>query len=884
MKSNYQMLFWAFCLSLFFNVLNAQTSLSQSSFDPIVTRYFEQNDSRYNLQPSDYQDISILNEVFSKSTNVTHLYLNQRYQGVRIYNAISSLAIKDNQVFYYANRFISDISNKVNTINPVISPLQAIDKVSQNLGLPPLENVIQKEAIDNIYRFSKGNISQTDIPVELMFYETSDQVLKLVWDLSIFDLSGKHWWTVRIDAVNAEILDIQDYILTCNFGDNHHLENGHLNQIKTHQFNFQRTTSAFSINDNSRYNVFALPVESPIHGDRQIVAEPASSLASPFGWHDTDGIIGAEHTITRGNNVWAMEDRAGTNQIGYSPDGTASLNFDFELNLNQPPAFYEDAAITNLFYTNNMMHDIFYHHGFDEESGNFQENNYNRGGIGNDFVYADAQDGSGLNNATFGTPPDGQNPVMTMFLWSASGPQGNPLIINNSVFQGEYPGVAASFGDPLPVEALTSDLALVIDSNAGASTDFFDACDAILNGTDLNGKVAVIRRGSCEFGAKVFAAQNEGAIAVIMVNNVPDAPITMGPGAAGQLVNIPSIMINQELGEQLITALIDGQNINVSLVAAAPFQKDGDFDNAIIAHEYGHGISNRLTSGPSTVNCLFNDEQMGEGWSDWFGLMVTMKASDLPETGRGIGTYVIGQDISGGGIRPARYSTDTAINGFTYSATNNGSLSIPHGVGFVWATVLWDLTWAYIDKYGFDPDLYNGNGGNNKVMQLVLEGLKLQPCQPGFIDGRDALLAADLALTGGEDQCMIWDIFAQRGLGFNATQGLSTDRNDQVQDFSLPPSSLETLANCNSLSTSDMLKQSIEIYPNPTSGELTIRGLDVLNDASIILYDLNGRVISQQIMRSDNIVKVDLSNLQPGMYIVTIVNDSATYSEKIVKQ
>jgi predicted aconitase with swiveling domain len=884
MKLNYLTLSLVVLFSFIFNFGTAQTPHSQSSFESLVTRFFSENSTKYNLQSQDFEDVVIQNEVFSKSTGITHLYLNQQYRGIKIYNAISSMAIKNNDVFYYANRFIHNINSKVNTINPVLTPLQAIEKVSLNLGLAPIENVVQKEITNNSYIYSKGNISRVDIPVELILCLNIESELRLAWDLSIFDVSGKNWWTIRIDAVSAQVLDIQDYILTCNFGDNNHLEHGHVSTNKTQHVDLEGKTLAFTPNDNSRYNVFALPVESPIHGNRQIVIEPASGLASPFGWHDTDGIPGAEYTITRGNNVWAMEDRAGNNQIGYSPDGSASLNFDFELNLDQPPVFYEDAAITNLFYTNNMMHDIFYHYGFDEESGNFQQNNYGRGGIENDFVFADAQDGSGLNNATFGTPPDGQNPVMTMFLWSASGPQGNPLIINNSSFVGEYPGVAASFGDSLPIEPLTSELALVIDSNASASTDFFDACDAILNGTDLNGKIAVIRRGSCEFGTKVFAAQSEGAVAVIMVNNSPDAPIVMGPGAAGQLVNIPSIMINQELGEQLISALVDGQNINVSLLAAAPFQKDGDFDNAIIAHEYGHGISNRLTAGPSTVNCLFNDEQMGEGWSDWFGLMVTMKATDIPETGRGIATYVIGQDTNGGGIRPARYSTDSSINGFTYNATNSPSLSIPHGVGFVWATALWDLTWAYIDKYGFDSDFYNGNGGNNKVMQLVLDGLKLQPCQPGFIDGRDALLAADLALTGGEDQCMIWDVFAQRGLGFNATQGLSTERNDQVQDFSTPPASLETLANCNALSTSDILKQSIEIYPNPTSGELTISGVNLLNNANVSLYDLNGRIIKQQTIISDNVTTIDLSNIQPGMYIITIVNDNFTYSEKILKQ
>ena len=65
-----------------------------------------------------------------------------------------------------------------------------------------------------------------------------------------------------------------------------------------------------------------------------------------------------------------------------------------------------------------MMHDIWYRYGFDEASGNFQENNYGNGGFGSDSVNADGQDGSGFNNASFGTPPDGQNPQMTMFLWS----------------------------------------------------------------------------------------------------------------------------------------------------------------------------------------------------------------------------------------------------------------------------------------------------------------------------------------------------------------------------------------------------------------------------------------------------------------------------------
>lgn len=63
-------------------------------------------------------------------------------------------------------------------------------------------------------------------------------------------------------------------------------------------------------------------------------------------------------------------------------------------------------VITQLFYTCNMYHDLLYRLGFDEISGNFQMYNFGKGGRGGDAVIANAQDGSGYNNANFMTPPD----------------------------------------------------------------------------------------------------------------------------------------------------------------------------------------------------------------------------------------------------------------------------------------------------------------------------------------------------------------------------------------------------------------------------------------------------------------------------------------------
>ncbi len=55
-----------------------------------------------------------------------------------------------------------------------------------------------------------------------------------------------------------------------------------------------------------------------------------------------------------------------------------------------------------------------------------------------------------------------------------------------------------------------------------------------------------------------------------------------------------------------------------------------------------------------------------------------------------------------------------------------------------------------MQRYGLNPNPYGAwnIGGNNLANQLIVDGLKLQPCSPGFVDGRNAILAADVALTG----------------------------------------------------------------------------------------------------------------------------------------
>ena len=792
--------------------------ISQQKNSAKIESYLNEN---FSLSKDMYKVLSSI----ENNPNYDVYYIQQKFNGIAVHNAISSMAIKNGEVKSYNNRFVNRIFGKGALVMPKIDRYSAIEKGLNELKI-------------NEFKNSPTGLTQTNpynIEAKLVYVVVNDR-LNLSWNFNIITTDHKNWYDIFVSTEDGKVLKTENWIVTCKFdADGNH---SHKHSHKSTNNNFDK-----SFVDGSSYNVVALPSPSPNHGPFVILENPADPTASPFGWHDTDGIVGAEFTYTRGNNVWAREDDEGDGfQSGwdYSPDGGDELNFNYDANLELQPEEHMDVSITNLFYVNNMMHDIWYKYGFDEASGNFQENNYGNSGLGSDSVNADGQDGSGFNNASFGTPPDGQNPQMTMYLWS--GPAGEPLTILDGSLAGQYTGQPAGFGESLPDDTpLIGELALLYDllEFEEVDPDLHDGCQEITNPDELNGKIVVIRRGVCEFGFKILAAENAGAIAVIMVNNVSGGPITMGAGAEGGNVTIPSIMISQNDGEALINQLQSGEIINASLINASNYT-DSSLDNEIIAHEYGHGISNRLMGGALAAGCMQNAEQQGEGFSDWFGLMITLGENDSPSIPRGVATYSAGQNIDGQGIRNAPYSPDFNVNNYTYSDTNNTtSVSQPHGVGFVFATMLWDLTWAFIDEYGFDPDLSNGNGGNNKIMQLVIDGLKLAPCSSGFVDMRDAILLADELTNEGANKCLIWSKFAARGLGYLADQGDTNSRTDQVEDFSVPTICEEA---SNNLDAGVISLDSPEsgVLSNSENISVTVRnfGIDAISDFDVY-YQIN---------------------------------------------
>lgn len=745
-------------------------------------RHLEEHREAWGLEQSDLNDLIVSDTYFSNHNGVQHIYLKQRYRGIPIFNALAGVHIRpDGEVLIGNQRLEANIARRVTTLRSASMPAdRALQSIVQRIS--PEAEVLprsMKSTTDQRLRFTGGDVSSHPITLELQYVPMPDGSLQLAWGTTIVEVDGPDAWLIHVDATTGAPLEQRNITVSCSFD---HSEGEHCEAAEGH------TTKAFTpvqqklagqmLADEAQYRVFPVPVEAPIFGTRELVVNPADPTASPFGWHDNNGREGAEFTTTRGNNVHAYLDVIPDNDPDDPnfPDGGEELIFDFPLDLNGTPDTYEEAVLTQMFYMNNVMHDFTYYYGFDENAGNFQDFNYGRGGRGTDFVRAETQDGSGLNNANFLTLPDGEFGRMQMFLWASSTNArvdiSGPSVMGDNRFRFG----TASFG-PILRSELSGQVVAVISDDFDSTT----GCSVFFNGNQVAGKIALINRGECAFEEKVKNAEAAGAIGVIIANTENNI-LAMGGTDTIPDPSIPSVSIASSSGAILRDAL-NGGTVNVTI--EVPDYLDSGFDNGVIAHEYGHGISNRLTGGPSEAFCLFNDEQMGEGWSDFFALVTTVRPDDTGELPRGIGNYVTGRDIRGRGIRRQPYSTDLAINDQTYDdiiGTN-----APHPLGEIWAATLWDLYWALVDEYGYDPDLYTGTGGNNIAIQLVMDGMKLQECRPGFIDGRDAIMAADAINNNGANECLLWEVFARRGLGWNADQGSSGNRNDNIENYNVRP-------------------------------------------------------------------------------------------------
>jgi extracellular elastinolytic metalloproteinase len=591
-----------FCKRLVFEVLEPRRVFSADSYFPpskmlvngvnfestpstetpinAAYQFLHHNADKFGLTPNDLQHSIVTDHYTDADTGITHIYLRQEFQGLEVaYANIGIHLLASGEVISASSSFIPGLNGFESSISihPDITPVSGAIAASVAFNIPlaagPIFVFNEQFSIDKTATLDVPGLSLDDIPARLHFVPTADGGVQLGWQLIVRTSDLEHWYDLSINATDGTILSKNDWV------------------------------------EHATYHVLPLPYGTPYEGSFQSVTDPylPATNASPFGWHDTDGIEGAESTFTTGNNVDAHLDRNG-DQIADPngrPDGGPSLNFNDLFDPTLSPLENANAAVTNLFYWNNLLHDIHFQYGFTPAAGNFQTNNYGLGGIGNDAVQADAQDnadGGSKNNANFASPPDGTAPRMQMFEFDYTTPR-----------------------------------------------------------------------------------------------------------------------------------------------------RDSDMVPSTMTHEYGHGVSSRLTGGPSNANALaaLQCRGMGEGWSDWWLLMFRQRSASETTNAKGIGMYIFGQPETAVGNRPYRYDFDIGnptFESFLAYGTGTGQTTQVHAVGTRWASALWDINHYFIQKYGYESNVYNStsSAGNIRALHLVMNALKLQPALPSFTQARDAILAADM--------------------------------------------------------------------------------------------------------------------------------------------
>ena len=523
---------------------------------------------------------------------------------------------------------------------------------------------------------------------------------------------------------------------------------------------------------------------------------PPALIADP--WLD----VGA--TQTQGNNVHAYADLTANDGFNIG-DRIASVTspgvFDhayghaLDTRANDSQI---DASVVNLFYTTNWLHDWFYGAGFDEAAGNAQASNFGRGGLDGDAMRAEALDYSGTNNANMNTPADGAAPRMQMYRYVNAAPTLADLS-SPAALTGSYVTGKAAFG-PQSYD-VTADVAQAVSNTLCAAAT-----------TPLTGQIALVDRGGgCTFAVKVKNAQDADAVGVVVADNAPGPVAALGASGTSvdAQINIPAIRISQADGAAWRARLAEGDTLTLRLRGStATTERSSALDNGIVAHEWGHYISNRLIGNASGLTST-HARGLGEGWGDFHALLMTVAEADSGQTGNdqyqgayNAGAYAMeyaqGPDTNSEnralrGIRRYPYSTDLGKNPLTFQHVQTSSTlpaaPVPgsgasadnaavHNAGEVWASMLWECYAALLNANDFTD-------AQDLMKRSLVAGYKLTPVNPLLTEARDALLAA-MAAQSPSNARLCAAGFAKRGAGTGAqamADRYSTTNNGVVEDF-----------------------------------------------------------------------------------------------------
>jgi uncharacterized repeat protein (TIGR01451 family) len=333
----------------------------------------------------------------------------QQLDGIPVFQSVLSAHItKRGELTSLSSRFLPDLATSANAGTPARANLQGNPPVSASgairlAGDSIAAGVTATKITDTGKTAGDYLLFQTpeQASTRLVWFPLHRSALRLAWEVFVTRPATHESFQVIIDARSGQALYRKN-------------------------MTFHISDATYNVYDSYSPTPFGPSLQTPgtfqpPETNRNSIVTPALDVtASPDGW------IPDGSNTTTGNNVDAFLDRNfdGTPDVP-RPQGNPSRVFNFPCDLTQDPTNYIDASTVELFWRANWYHDRLYQLGFTEAAGNFQDNTFGRGGIGNDHVIAYVQAGADVgftDNSMFSTPPDGQCGQCYMFIFTGTNP------------------------------------------------------------------------------------------------------------------------------------------------------------------------------------------------------------------------------------------------------------------------------------------------------------------------------------------------------------------------------------------------------------------------------------------------------------------------------
>jgi len=374
----------------------------------IARDFLEENAAAYGLSRAQAAQLRKDADYANPKGNLHWVRLKQRIHNRPVFRGEVTVALTPSgEIVRTTGQLAPAIDENEAPKQPVIDAAVAVSAAAAEIGVN-----VDPEALVRMANAGQGNDGRTTfergpfsdpITAELLYFPLGDGSVDLAWSIHLWTEKAAYWSIVSATS-----------------------------GVRLFQKNLTNTASnTYRVYPSDSPAPFSPGPTNPTLGQQAPLVPATLVTVDYLSTTTSDPWLAPGVAVTDGNNAEAGLDLLAPNGVDAPVATTGPNTFDYPF--NPPPGDpapgddpttpnSRNGAVVNLFYLTNRYHDQLYDLGFTEAAGNFQHDNYGRGGVGGDRVSAEAQDSSGTNNANFSTPSDGTRGRMQMYLWSAPTP------------------------------------------------------------------------------------------------------------------------------------------------------------------------------------------------------------------------------------------------------------------------------------------------------------------------------------------------------------------------------------------------------------------------------------------------------------------------------